>query len=164
MSALSDERAAIVGQPGSGNPTVYTLGPTQRFRVEVLTFTLTASSTAGTRNVVVSYYEQDGTQIAAIPDLTDVPASATIVYTFGINLEAFCGVATSGTFVQNVLPDTWLEPGASIVVSSRDASSGAVFSGDRFSAVLLWGIPDTPGDAPDVVPQLTPLASAQEAA
>lgn len=163
MSVLADERVVITGASVTGSGTTYTLSSVQRLRLETLTFTYTASGATATRYPVVYFFSQDGSVVAQIEDANDVTAGMTVNYTYGIGLVPFCGTALAGFNIQNALPDTWLAPESYIQLTSLD-SSGVTVAGDTFTSVVLYGISDTGDNAPDVIPQLTPLASAQDAA
>lgn len=162
MSLFSDERAPIKGANITGNGVTYTLAPTQRFRLETITFVLTCNSTVANRNPQVVLKTQDGSMVAAIPDWNDVPASAVVTYTFGIGLAAFCGIGSTGGFIRAELPDTVLEPEATVSLESRNASTGAVLPSDTFTSVVLYGIPETPSTSADVIPLLTPIALSEQ--
>lgn len=164
MSSFAEERGAISGAPVSGSGVTYTLGPSQRVRLEAITFLLTTDATAVSRNPQVVLATQDGKTVATVPDWNDLPASSSCTYTFAIGLAAFCGTATAGGFIQNDLPDTVLEPGATVSLESRNASTGVVVSGDSFTSVVLYGVAVAGGAPQDIIPLLTPIALADQAA
>lgn len=158
MSDFALEREMHRGVDAAGSGTVFTLPDGTRLRLETLSFTLVTDSTAVSRNMQVSIYNQAGLVIATLADWNDVAASLTVTYTWGIGLEAFCGSVAGATAIQNVLPDTVLEGGSSVAVASVNASTGATVSGDAIGNVTLWGASDSGGTLADAIPLLTPLA------
>lgn len=156
MSLLADERAAIAGISGAAGVAGYKLAGTQRLRLETLVFTYVTGTNNSLHSPVVQFLDLSGLLVAAIEDWNDVGDTSVVSYTYGIGLEAFCGTAASGTIVQNALPDTVLEGGAQIVLSSIDPS-GSLISADRFLEVTLYGISETVVPGANVIPLLTPL-------
>jgi len=163
VSSLAVERAVISGADVAGAGTTYTTGATELLRLETLTFTLSCDATAVTRLAEVFVLAQDGSTIFQTEDRNDVSASWTVFYTFGIGLEAFCGVAANQAVVRAELPDTWLPPGAAIRLASVD-TTGAVVAGDTLTSVVLFGISQTATPTTDVIPLLTPIQLADQAA
>lgn len=163
MSSFADSRAAIAGAGGSGAVTAYRLGGDQRLRLEAVTFVYATSSAAATRHPVVALFDQAGALITRIEDLNDVSASSTIGYTFGIGLAAFCGIVGTAGYVRAELPDTVLEAGSSVTLTSINATTAATITGDAFSSVVLYGTSESgAGPIGDVVPLLTPIALADQ--
>lgn len=136
---------AINGKGGQGEVVVYTLSPHEAFQLQTVTFKL-AVGAGGDSTPEVLLRTQDGSTIARIPDWNDIPAGATVTYTFGVGLTPFCGVTSDGQSVQNDLPLTALTEGCTVAIRSVD-STGVVVAGDVVSRVLLWVEDQTPQGA-----------------
>jgi hypothetical protein len=152
----------ISGIDGTGEVVTYTLTPDQAFSLDLLCFQLTTDGTAGVHRPEVLIRAQNGDLVARIPDWNDAPGSATVTYTFGRGLAAFCGSVIDGQSVQNDLPFTDLDSQCSITLRSVDPT-GAVIAGDAFSNVSLWVTEaDSGGPESDVIPPYTSLAYADQ--
>jgi len=127
----------ISGEGGSGEVVVYTLSPSDRFRVGTISFTVVADAAGVNHSPEVLLLAQAGALIARIADWNDLADGMTVTYTYGVDLTPFCGVANDGGAVQNDLPDVELVADCSIVVRSVDPA-GVVIPGDVISNVLLW--------------------------
>ena len=159
MSLLADERAVILGKQGKGSVAAYTLAHLQRLRLETIVFTYVTDSSGTQHNPLVQLTDQPGNVLASIQDWNAVSDAQTVTYTFGIGLEAFCGSVSTGAIVQNTLPNTVLEGGSVVTLTSLNPGGG-VIAGDQFLQVVLYGISDAGGQVADVIPLLTPLALA----
>jgi hypothetical protein len=154
---------AITGTPGTGSLLVYTLAPTESFRLDTVAFTLTADSSGNGHFPEVILGSLGGFQIARIPDWNAVPDAAVVDYTFGVGLTPFCGIANTGGAVQNDLPDTALDDSCTILIRSLDAA-GAVVTGDQLSAITLWVSDLTTAGAVPTLPLLVPVPLGEQAA
>jgi hypothetical protein len=151
---------AIRGAAGTTSVDVYTVPRDHELRLELLTFALITSATAGVHKALVTFTDQQiDFETALLRDLNEGGPMQTLTYTFGIGLNGSACVAVSGWQMTDALPDTILAPETVITVSAVN-DSGASMVGDQIAGVTLFGeLTDVVGaTAPlvDLVPGLLP--------
>jgi hypothetical protein len=152
---------AIRGAAGSGSVDVYTVPRDHEFRLELLTFALITSATAGVHKALVTFTDSQIDQTTALlRDLNEGGPNQTLTYTFGIGLNGSACVTVTGWNMTDALPDTLLAPETVITVSAVN-DAGVTLVGDVITNATLFGeLTDAVGtrttELVDMVPGLLP--------
>lgn len=90
--------------------------------INSISFRMVTTATAGSRALTLTFTDNDGTAMAAVPQSSAVAPSQTAQYTYLWNVVQEQG-STNGPFL-NVLPQLFMQPDMSIVVTGANLATG----------------------------------------
>jgi hypothetical protein len=151
---------AYTGETGTSPVVVLTTPRDGQFRLEGICFTVLCDGTAGIHKARVTITDPAAKKATYIlRDLNEGGANETLIYTYGIGLNASACVTVTGWEVTDALPNTTLYPGTTVTIGMVN-DGGTNIAGDTILPVTLYGefFPDesTPGQTVPLLPGLLP--------
>lgn len=135
MSRLSGQegwrryRTAItVPNPAAATDWSYSIGASTILHLFSISALYTADANVATRSTTLAV-AIGGLTIVAPPVGPNVTAGGTMLYTWAAHIDT----VASGVRAQQSIPDLWLEPGATISVSTASKQAG-----DQWSAITIY--------------------------